>query len=150
MYTYDLINEIDNNEIRQTYINAYIETYYTNKTCLPLNNLIFYIDFKNYTPQLFGILLNKIFTKDIKDSPGLLKLLNKFIEQTNGDTSLWNVDIIKDQCKLSFPTIINKLNNDYNRLEKLMQNGMDDSYYPNVKKAYELLIYFINNHKEDF
>lgn len=150
LYTYDLINEIDNNEIRQTYINAYIETYYTNKTCLPLNNLIFYIDFKNYTPQLFGILLNKIFTKDIKDSPGLLKLLNKFIEQTNGDTSLWNVDIIKDQCKLSFPTIINKLNNDYNRLEKLMQNGMDDSYYPNVKKAYELLIYFINNHKEDF
>ena len=150
LYTYDLINKIDNNEIRQAYINAYIETYNINKTCLPHNNLIFYIDFKNYTPQLFGLLLNKLFTKDIKESPGLLKLLNKFIEQTNGDTSLWDVDIIKEQCKLSFTTIINKLNNDYNRLEKLMQNGMDDSYYPNVKKAYELLIYFINNHKEDF
>lgn len=159
LYTYDLINQSKNNEITRKYIDAYVETYNTNKSLLPLNNLIFCIDFDKYTPQLFSILFQKLILRNIDEAPGLLDLLDKFIEQSNGNTLLLDINIIKKQCNLPFSMIINKLENDYEKAKNSLQNYKlekrdlyeeDDNYYQNVVTAYEKIIEFVKKHEEEF
>ena len=126
---------------------------------MPRNNLIFYIDFEKYTPELYGVLFQQLISNNIDVAPGLLDLLDKFVEQTNGDTTLWNINIIKKQCNLPFFKIINKLDNDYvkakktlhnYKLEKRALNELEDDYYQHVVTAYEKIIEFIKKHEEEF
>ncbi len=159
LHTYDLINISENSVKRAEYIHEYVETYNTKKSYLPRNNLIFYIDFEKYTPELYGVLFQQLISNNIDVAPGLLDLLDKFVEQTNGDTTLWNINIIKKQCNLPFFKIINKLDNDYvkakktlhnYKLEKRALNELEDDYYQHVVTAYEKIIKFIKKHEEEF
>ena len=154
-----LINKTINLKKFNEFINTYAKIYQETPNNLPFNNLIFYIDFKKYTSELYGILFNELIYKNIDIAPGLLDLLNKFIEQTNGDMALWTINIIKRFCNLTFPEIINKLENDYTKAKKTLDNYKlekrdlyeeEDNYYQNVVTAYEKIIEFVKKHEEEF
>jgi|GEM_PF-3813108 len=151
LYTYELINLSENLKKRKEYIDAFINAYNTNPAYLPMNDLIFYLDFSNYTPDLFGILFQKILEKNIKSSLGLWKLLDKFIIQTKGNTSLFDMKIFSKYCT-NTDNAINKFSNDCALAELHLKQDIaneenSDNYYPNIIKAYNLLIDFLKKHK---
>ena len=53
---FSLINKSENKNKRNEFIEEYVKIFYKQQMLLPANNLIFYIDFYNYTSELFGIL----------------------------------------------------------------------------------------------
>lgn len=155
LHTYELINNSEDDDKRKEYIKTYVETYHTCEALLPENNLIFYIDFKKYTSELYGILFHKLFTRDIQEASGLLSLLNKFMEETNGDTSLWDINIIKKQCKLQPSQIIKKLENDYEKVQcdnigYRTTSKDEDNQKSNILTAYQKIIEFIKTNEKYF
>lgn len=149
---FTLMNKTTNFPKLINFINTYVKFYNEDPKILPKNNLIYYLDFNKYTPELFGILFKELISKEIEMAPGLLDLLNQFIVQIDGDTSLWNINILKKQCNLPVYKIITKLKDDRDKatktlqnykLEKKSKNELDDNYYQNVVMAYDKIIEFI-------
>lgn len=149
LYSYRFVNLVDNKAKQKEYIDEYVFAYNNHKGTLPeMNNLIFYIDFPNYTSGLYGILFDKLIKRKILEAPGLWDLLNKYILQTQGDVSNFDIRIFCQYCN-SIEEAISKLRNDCNIAEEKNKSSSneDDISYPNVIQAYHILIDYLNNNK---
>lgn len=149
MYSYRFVNLIDNKAKQKEYIDEYVFAYNNHKGTLPeMNNLIFYIDFPNYTSRLYGILFDKLIKRKILEAPGLWDLLNKYILQTQGDISNFDIRIFCQYCN-SIEEAISKLRDDCNiaKEKNKSSSNEDDISYPNVIQAYHILIDYLNNNK---
>lgn len=149
LYSYRFVNLIDNKAKQKEYIDEYVFAYNNHKGTLPeMNNLIFYIDFPNYTSGLYGILFDKLIKRKILEAPGLWDLLNKYILQTQGDISNFDIRIFCQYCN-SIEEAISKLRDDCNiaKEKNKSSSNEDDISYPNVIQAYHILIDYLNNNK---
>ena len=122
---FSLINKSENKNKRNEFIEEYVKIFYKQQMLLPANNLIFYIDFYNYTSELFGILCYKLLKENIRFSRGLWDLLEKLMYQSNNDiSSLFDKDIILKHCK-NITHFINKLKEDSNLASELEKNAQN-------------------------